>query len=125
MRYCLQSVTQGKALKVGLADEEEVIAVEQKEAQANIAACVARQHELQEQQQRLLICEQVVRKRTLDELEKREAKLKVLKRQAEKHDIARQVRLKPSCYAHRRKIWLPSAAYCTIVALVLCHASVC
>ncbi|CDJ41573.1 hypothetical protein, conserved [Eimeria tenella] len=84
------SVTQGKALKVGLADEEEVIAVEQKEAQANIAACVARQHELQEQQQRLLICEQVVRKRTLDELEKREAKLKVLKRQAEKHDIARQ-----------------------------------
>ncbi|CDJ56412.1 hypothetical protein, conserved [Eimeria maxima] len=86
----LTTLTQDKAIIVGTADEDKVIAVEQKEAQENIAACVAQQKELQQQQQRLLLYEQVVRKRILDELEWREAKLKVLRRQAEKQDLNRQ-----------------------------------
>ncbi|CDJ36245.1 uncharacterized protein EMH_0063010 [Eimeria mitis] len=86
----LTKLTQDKAFIVGTADEDKVIAVEQKEAQENIESCVAQQKELQQQQQRLLLYEQVVRKRILDELERREAKLKVLKRQAEKQDLKRQ-----------------------------------
>ncbi|CDI75721.1 hypothetical protein, conserved [Eimeria praecox] len=86
----LATLTQDKAFMVGIAEEDKVIAVEQKEAQENIAACVAQQKELQQQQQRLLLYEQVIRKKILDELEWREAKLKVLQRQAEKQDLNRQ-----------------------------------
>ncbi|CDJ48408.1 hypothetical protein, conserved [Eimeria brunetti] len=86
----LAKLTQDNAFAVGIADEDRVIAVEQKEAQENIESCVAQQKELQQQQQRLLLYEQVVRKRILDELEWREAKLKVLRRQAEKQDLKRQ-----------------------------------
>lgn len=69
-----------------------MLAIEQKAAQASIAACVTKQKELQEQQQRLLLYEQVVRKRILEELERKEAKFNILKRQAQKQDRARQVR---------------------------------
>ena len=65
--------------------------IEQQEAQASIATCVSKQKEIQEQQQRLLLYEQVVRKRILEEMERKEAKFKILKRQAEKQDLARQV----------------------------------
>ena len=87
----VQTITQDKALTIGTADEDRVIAVEQKAAQENLAACVVQQKELQQQQQRLLLYEQVVRKKILDELEWREEKLKVLKRQAAKQDLNRQV----------------------------------
>ncbi|XP_026191424.1 uncharacterized protein LOC34617590 [Cyclospora cayetanensis] len=86
----LEHLTQGDALIIGVANENDVLAIEQKEAHVKIAACVARQKELQEQQQRLLLHEQVIRKRILEEIERKEAKLRVLQRQAEKQDLARQ-----------------------------------
>lgn len=86
-----QELMHDAAFTIGEADEGEILAIEQREAQNAIASYTAKQKELQEQQQRLLLYEQVVRKRILEEVEKKEARLVVLKRQAEKQDRERQV----------------------------------
>ncbi|KAL8427238.1 hypothetical protein ACSSS7_007807 [Eimeria intestinalis] len=56
----LQEITKEEEIMVGEALEEEVLAIEQKEAQDNMAAYADRQKELQVHQQRLLLYEQVV-----------------------------------------------------------------
>ncbi|KAL8269231.1 hypothetical protein Esti_006840 [Eimeria stiedai] len=86
----LQEITKEEHILVGEALEEDVLALEHKEAQENMSASSARQEEQQAQQQCLLLYEQVLRKRILEELEKKEAQLAIQKGQAEKQDRERQ-----------------------------------
>lgn len=86
-----QESSKDRTIYVGYALERQVAEAVEKEGQASISAYNAKRTELQQQQQRLLIREQLLRKRILAEYEKRDVVVKLKRKQLEEEERARQV----------------------------------